>query len=779
VKLKPPQTIPALIVCGVLGIVGLSQLATLHVEKFDVFRRLEWMTYDWRVRLATNFPSAKARDLGFVFISNESIEALNNGSLDYQASLYWPRHVHGRLLQELAAQGVEAVAFDVLFAGRQRDREPALLPDGTQEMPDHFFARELRLAGNAILAAEKQVLPDELFRTNAWALGNIQVKLESDGILRRARAFDTFRLWHPLVQQAAQLEGFSAETNRITIAGAGRTPVVLPIDREGNFDQAALYEHLSAALGQPRQAPANVKRQARAWTELRVWDLGIVLAARRLQLDLAGAIVEPGRRIVLRGTNGAERVLPIDGEGRFLIDWSISPFDPALTRESFHGLLLQEMARRQGQTNGLAEQWRGKLAVVGSIASGNDLTDFGATPLEKETFLASRTWNIANSILTGSFIRRAPAVAELALILLLGTLAGALTWRLRTLPALIALAAMAALFTAAAVWLYVQTRYWLPLVLPLVSLWGAHFALVSWRAVFEQNERRRIKNIFAHIVSPNVVNELLQAEKLSLGGARRQVTVLFADMRGFTEMTDESHARAEAEARARGLDGPAAEALFEEQSRDVLTTVNLYLGAIADVVKRHDGTLDKYIGDCVMAFWGAPTPNDHHALTCVRAAIDAQRAIQLLNQERLAENKRRESENAQRGTRGQSPLPLLKRLTMGTGINTGIVTLGLMGSEDHISNYTVFGREVNLASRLEGLSGRGRILIGEATHQSLLRDDPELAAACKELAPATVKGFRTAVRMYEVPWRVHQPGDTSMYTEPAAAPGAEAARPPG
>src|SRR6185436_7999279 len=111
--------------------------------------------------------------------------------------------------------------------------------------------------------------------------------------------------------------------------------------------------------------------------------------------------------------------------------------------------------------------------------------------------------------------------------------------------------------------------------------------------------------------------------------------------------------------------GSQAEAYFDEQAKEVLRTVNLYLGTIADTVKKHEGTLDKYIGDCVMAFWGAPTPNDRHALSCVRAAIDAQRAVYALNQERVAENKRRETENAQRTAQGQPPVPLLKILSMG------------------------------------------------------------------------------------------------------------------
>ena len=218
-------------------------------------------------------------------------------------------------------------------------------------------------------------------------------------------------------------------------------------------------------------------------------------------------------------------------------------------------------------------------------------------------------------------------------------------------------------------------------------------------------------------------------------------------------MTDESHARAEEYVRAQGLSPAAAEAYFDQQAQEILETVNLYLGTIADVVKQSEGTLDKYIGDCVMAFWGAPTPQRNHAVNCVRAAIEAQRAIQVFNSQRGETNRQLEIENVARLSAGLPAKPLLPTLSLGTGINTGIVTVGLMGSNDHILNYTVFGREVNLASRLEGVSGHGRIVIGEGTYNALQREDTALAQTCVELEPTKPKGFQKPVRNFEVPWQ--------------------------
>ena len=309
-------------------------------------------------------------------------------------------------------------------------------------------------------------------------------------------------------------------------------------------------------------------------------------------------------------------------------------------------------------------------------------------------------------------------------------------------------------YCLAAVFVYVRARYWLPLVLPVTgAMLMQHACFVTYRVVFEQGERRRLKSIFSHMVSPNIVNELITQERLPLSGARREVTVFFADVRGFTALTDARQQEAETYIREHQLAGSAAATLFDDQARETLNTVNLYLAVVADTVKKHAGTLDKYIGDCVMAFWGAPTPNPKHALACVRAAIDAQRAIYEINRQRVAENQRLEMENPSRVSAGLSPKPLLPTLLLGTGINTGVVTVGLMGSEAHIRNYTVFGREVNLASRLEGVSGHGRIVISEFTYQHLLRDDPELAANCVEQEPTIPKGFQKPVGNYEVRWQ--------------------------
>jgi adenylate cyclase len=546
-----------------------------------------------------------------------------------------------------------------------------------------------------------------------------------------------------LPEIGADLDRATFAPGKILLPQTGTTNLItIPVDAENNF---------SAADFVGDKLPPGMAPRAQAFTTRRVWHLGVVIAAQALKLDLTNADVDlPHGSIVLHGANGITRRIPVDANGYFWVNWGLR-----LLRQPMENVLMQDRLRLLVQTNGLRDDFRGKLVIIGSAAQGNDLTDRGATPLDKDTFLVSKHWNVANSIITGQFIHRASLPLELGLIILLGTLTALLTLQLRALAASLAVLLLLAGYAAATVVVFVKFRWWLPLIYPLGgAVLLQHFALVVHRVAFEEREKRRIKSVFSRLVSPNVVNELLAADELALGGARREVTMFFADVRGFTALTDQTQEQlAEFIRHHSYVDLLTAEQYFEESAREMLETVNLYLAAVADVIKKHGGTLDKYIGDCVMAFWNAPTDHDQHALACVEAAIDAQRAIQVLNQRRLAQNPAREEENRARVAAGLPPRPLHVSLQLGTGINTGLVTAGLMGSDQHILNYTVFGREVNLASRLEGESGSGRIIISDTTYNHLLRSGPGLAATCVELFPVKPKGFTNPVRIYEVPWQ--------------------------
>jgi class 3 adenylate cyclase len=735
-----------------LALAVLALVCGLRLINPDFLERLERTTYDVRVRAAQKFPAPAATNLAFVSMEDSSIAAVKSGVLGYKFGLYWPRQVYGRAVEEFSAQGAKAVAFDVLFGELRPDHPPVQLTSDNLIESDDFFALQMRRAGNVLIARTPEVTPPGLFVTNALALGDISTEKDPDGILRRVKAFHDFRQWHPIIQKfaadpeiSADLDGAKFVPGKILLPQSGTTNIIeIPVDAENNF---ALADFVGDKLP-PGRAP-----RAKAFTTRRVWHMGIVIAAQELKLDLAHAQVDlPRGKIILNGARGVERTIPVDNDGYFWVNWGLR-----LPREPIENVLMQDKLRLLDETNGLRDDFRGKLVVIGSAAQGNDLSDHGATPLENDTLLVSKHWNVANSIITGQFIRRAPLPLELSLILLLGALTAFVTWQLRAVAASVSVALLMAAYFGLTLVLFIHFRWWLPVVYPLGgAMLAMHGILLVHLVMFEEQDKRRVKSVFSKLVSPHIVNELLQSDQLSLGGKHREITVFFADVRGFTTLTDQRQEQVAEFVRTHEVDGATAEKYFEESARETLEIVNLYLATVAEVIKRNEGVLDKYIGDCVMAFWNAPRPDPKHAVAAVRAAIEAQRAILALNEKRQAENPAREIENRSRVAAGLPPKLLNVALQLGTGINTGMVTVGLMGSDEHGFNYTVFGREVNLASRLEGVSGSGRIIISDLTYFQLLRHAPELAATCTELFPVTVKGIRDAVRIYEVLWRANK-----------------------
>jgi len=737
----------------ILAAVVLALVCGLRIWNPDLIERAECMTYDLRVRHAQQSAAPAATNLAFVTMENSSIAAVNDGKvgnlkLGYHSGLYWQRHIYGRLVEELSAQGARTVAFDILFAELRTDHSQVQMADRSLVESDEYFAYQMRRAGNVFLAVTPDATPPELFATNATGLGDISTGKDSDGILRRVRAFHDLRQWHPLFKQieaspelAVNLSNAIVQPGKIILPQTGLTnSIEVPVDADNNFSLEDFGVHLRPGL----------PTKAKAFTDVRVWHMGIVVAATEMGLDLAHPEVDlPHGKITLRGKNGVMRTIPVDADGYFYVNWGLK-----LPRMPIENLLAQDRLRLLGQTNGLHDDFRGKLVVVGSAVQGNGLTDRGATPLENDTLLVSKHWNVANSIITGQFIRRTPLWLEIVLIIILGIATAVITCRLRAVAASISVVLLMVFYFGGAVYIFTHYRWWLPVVYPLGgAMLALHGTLMVHLVVFEEQAKRRVKSVFSKMISPEIVNELLRAEKLSIGGAHREITVFFADVRGFTTLTDQMQESVAEFVRNNQTEFSVAEKYFEESARETLEIVNLYLAAVAEAIKKNGGTLDKYIGDCVMAFWNAPTPNEKHAVAAVRAAINAQRAIHELNVRREAENPAREKESRDRVAAGLPPKLLNVSLQLGTGINTGLVTVGLMGSEAHGFNYTVFGREVNLASRLEGVSGSGRIIISDLTYFQLLRHAPELASICVELFPVTVKGLKDAVRIYEVPWQ--------------------------
>lgn len=684
------------VAASVLLLVCLVRFLPVWLGRVDAsanpLQRLELLTYDWRARAAFAAGGPAATNLAAIFIDDEGLRLINE-TLEYHWPL--PRHLFGRILRELKAQGAARVACDIFFLDRHKDYAETrmTLPDGQVVSSDEFLGYQLRQTGNVVLGTPGELVegrwqalpPVPTLRTNALALGYASADRDADGVLRRVRPY----------------------------------------------------------RDDPRLG--------------RIWHLGILLVAGQLGLDLDHAVARPGE-LRLSSTNGSPAIsIPLDREGLFYADWSLAWNDPRMFKAAFTDLLEFDHYRQvEGEL--IEPALTDHLVVIGSLGSGSNISDVGATPLNRETYLVSLHWNVANSLLTGRLIRPPSTAEEMLCILAMGSLSAVLTWRLRPVVALVILILTMAGYIWVGAAVFVQWRYWLPLVTPLGgAMLMTHLCMVTYRTVFEQRERRHLRSRFVKLVSPEVVDELLAQERVAVGGAMRPLTVMFADVRGFTRMTEQEQIEAQALLATEKLEGRAAEAFLEERAQATLANVSELLAIIADEVKRHAGTLDKYIGDCVMAFWGAPVRNEDQAVLAVRAAVESQRAIAALNTRRQALNESRAQENQTRAAQGERLLPMVPLLALGIGINTGTAVVGFMGSNAHFVNYTVFGREVNLASRLEGLAGAGEIIISAATFGQIEAKDPDLAARCAARPPRAVKGIAEPVAIYEVRWAEEAP----------------------
>ena len=317
---------------------------------------------------------------------------------------------------------------------------------------------------------------------------------------------------------------------------------------------------------------------------------------------------------------------------------------------------------------------RDKLVLLGVTQHSYDVarTPFGRIPGVELQATA------VDNLLRGDTLRRWGRAASLACLLGLGLAAVLLFASRRVGPR----AQVAGLVALAAAWVafclveFQLQRQWVPLVGPLATLLGGGVAGLATAYLSEARLRRRLRTDFAHYLGEDALEQLLQRPgALALGGERRTLSVLFSDIRDFTTLS---------------------EALPPDR---LVALLNTYLSPMTRAVLNRGGLLDKYIGDAVMAVFGAPVPFEDHARRALSCALDMHRALQALNQGPLAS--------------------FGLTLSIGVGVNTGEMVVGNMGSEERF-DYTVAGDAVNLASRLEGLTKRYGVfcLVGDGARRA-------------------------------------------------------------
>src|SRR5271167_181804 len=358
------------------------------------------------------------------------------------------------------------------------------------------------------------------------------------------------------------------------------------------------------------------------------------------------------------------------------------------------------------------DAFRDNIVLVGGTALG--IGDLRNTPFEKQGsgYMGVEVHaNILDNVLHSAepprtFLIRGfrEEIVDIGFILFFGIGLG--LWCGHSRPLVATLTAIIAL--AVFVWFvyygFVHWGRWYSFVVPAATLIGSYASITSFRVIHEEREKRKIRKTFSQYLSPGVI-ALIEKDPekyIRPGGEVRDLTVMFSDIRDFTSLSE-------------GL-----------TPDDLVTLLNQYLSAMTDILFRNLGTLDKYIGDAIMAFWGSPYPQKDHASSACRCALEMIAALDKLNRKWVEQ--------------GGRPIAI------GIGLNTGPVNVGNMGSNKRLA-WTVMGDNVNLASRLEGMTKQYRtsVIIGETTYAQV--KDQFVA---REVDKIRVKGKKHPVTIYEL-----------------------------
>lgn len=380
-----------------------------------------------------------------------------------------------------------------------------------------------------------------------------------------------------------------------------------------------------------------------------------------------------------------------DEKGRFLINY------PGQPRKGFRMFSASDLV--DGKVS--AQELSGKIVLVGSTAP--NLHDDNLVPTSFNVPMPGVEIHasIIDTILQKKWLREVPSALAVLCLLFLGALVGLLVPKLKARWSVPFVFVAWASFLVLAIILF-EYGFVADVLWPSFVLIFAFAAVVLERRIKAEQQKREIRSAFSRYVSESVVSSILaDTSKLKLGGDRRRMTVLFSDVRGFTTISE----------------GLKPEKLVE--------VMNAYLSRMTDEVFKHEGVLDKYIGDAVMAFWNAPFDQADHGRRAVDTALDMLAALKDMN-----------ANGAFGGL----------ELKIGVGVNTGDMVVGNMGSEKRF-DYTVIGDSVNLGSRLESLTKEYGVclLITETTKQEIgngyLTRTVDLVA---------VKGKKEPVRIYEL-----------------------------
>jgi adenylate cyclase len=580
----------------------------------------------------------------FVDLDDESLARLGQWP--------WPRTRVAELVERLKQAGAAAIALDIVFSE----------PDRTS--PRQIVELWPATAETEFLRQTISSLPDhdEVLAQTIGKAGNVVVGFAATGA-DGADAKPTLKAgmsWagHDPLEFVHDYDGAVVSLPGIDAAGAGTAGIGMKSERDGILRRLPLLISYGGTLYPT--LPAESLRVAQGASNYLIKSSGASGAKTFGDMRTGIIAVRVGRFTV-----------PTDNEGRvWLYDTGAVPERRVAAWRIMEGGFEPSLVA-------------GNIVLVGTSAAG--LLDLHSTPLAATMSGTEAQLQIIEQMLTGEFLQRPDWAkgAELMMLVVIGLVVTIATARLGAgLGASITVGMLVGAL-GLSWYLFTEKGFLLDPIYPAVTSVLVYLGSSLMAYLRTEHERKHIRAAFSHYMSPDMVKRLADhPDQLRLGGETRELTLLFSDLRGFTSISE------------------------KYEAEQLTSLVNRFLTPMTEVTLNHGGTVDKYMGDAMMAFWNAPLDDGDHVRNAALAALELRQCLAPLNEEL-------EAEAVEQGIE-------FTPLKIGIGVNTGDACVGNVGSEQRF-DYSALGDEVNLASRLEGMSKQYGvdIVMSDSTHAKL------------------------------------------------------------
>jgi adenylate cyclase len=647
-------------------IVLLAFLVVALGNFFGVFEYLEYKTYDFRVRLLAE-STRPSEEIVLILLNQDSIDWAKQ---ERGWSWPWPRKAYAELVDYMDTGGAKSLVFDIIFSESSvyGPEDDAALIEASER-----YGRVVQTVFFSALWGEHLTWPEDL-ESPVFTIRGFDPILSNFKLLPGTRPDDTQERESPLGTVRGGEIGAQFPIPGLRNAAGVIGNVTGRPDSDGIFRRGSLF-----ALFDGRPVPG---------------------------LSGASLLAAGGEREIIydareRTVKWGEYAIPVNAEGRSLLRFR-GDLERYIPYSAAEVLQSRESYLRGEEPLLYPEDFAGKYVFFGYNAPG--LFDICSTPIASVYPGVGMHITMLDNILQGDFIREAPGWLSYLIILGAIILVSLLVFYSGRIVAAVGGSAVISIGLAGAGIGAYAAGYWIPLVAPVSGALLAFLAAMLYNYATEGSQRRFIKSAFSQYLSPTVIEQLLaNPDLLTLGGERKEISIFFSDVQGFTTISEK-------------LD-PAK----------LTELLNDYLSFMTDTILDSGGTIDKYEGDAIIAFWNAPLNYEDHAARALRAS--------LLCQQKLAERQSFFEEKF--GCR------LLTRI----GLNTGFAVVGNMGSSKRF-DYTMLGDSVNLAARLEGLNKQfGTYLM--CTENTFKQASGAGTFAGRKLAQVAVVGKKEPVTVYE------------------------------